>query len=105
MKFLTTYQRLKFSLKNRFIVDITCQKENHLARFVCGNMLVLCILSTVSYERSSRNDFFPLWNWKCSTVHVFKVNINISMFLKRMELLRTIIGSLDLGEQLTAKHI
>lgn len=35
----------------------------------------------------------------------FKVNINISMFLKRMELLRNIIRGLDLGEQLTAKHI
>ena len=50
MKFLTTYERLKFSLKNKFIVDI-CQKENHLARFICGNMLVFCTLSTVSYER------------------------------------------------------
>lgn len=50
MKFLTTYERLKFSLKNKFIVDISCQKENHLAGFTCGSMLVFCILSTVSYE-------------------------------------------------------
>lgn len=66
---------------------------------------MFCFLSTVSYEGSSRNDFFPLWNWKCLTVLFFKVNINISMFLKRMELLRNIIRGLDLGEQLTTKHI
>lgn len=35
----------------------------------------------------------------------FKVNKNISVFLKRMELLRNIIRGLDLGEQLTGKHI
>lgn len=72
MKFLTTYQMLKFSLKKkRFVVDIPCQKENRLARFICGDMLVFRFLGTVSYERSSRNDFFPLWNWKCPTVHFF----------------------------------
>lgn len=35
----------------------------------------------------------------------FKVNKNISVFLKRMKLLRNIIRGLDLGEQLTGKHI